>query len=160
VGIRAFLKQVQPGDLERLEQPDGALELFHRGNANTISLEKTWDGLHRLLVATGPQPELSFIYEGGTEVGLEGDDDETDGRPRLLDSASVKRLASALQHITADQLWAGFDANQIEQDDVYPGIWDEDEDELREEYTSMFEVLQDFMSRVAGSDGEVLIALM
>ncbi|MGK4302097.1 DUF1877 family protein, partial [Klebsiella pneumoniae] len=78
----------------------------------------------------GTAPELGFLYGGGTEVGVR----LGYGRPRLLDADFVRRLDAALHGVSDEQFWAGFDAQQFEADGVYPGIWDEPPDQLRDEY--------------------------
>src|SRR4051812_44408789 len=132
MGMRMSLREVQDGDLTRLKDKGQAYDLFKRDDPATVSLEKSWDGLHRLLTAAGGAPELGFVWRGGKELGpsFEG------GRPRLLSADFVRRLDAALQDITDEQLWAGFDPQRFEADAVYPSIWDEPVDELRDEYVS------------------------
>src|SRR4051794_13744999 len=128
MGMRASLREVQPGDSARLGDFDQVFGLFGRGDPAALSLEKAWDGLHRLLTGAGTAAELGFLLGGGTEVGVQ----LSYGRPRLLDAGFVRRLDVALRGIGDDRLWAGFDARRFEADGVYPGIWDEPPDELRE----------------------------
>jgi hypothetical protein len=147
MGMRAVLREVQEGDLARLEQAEQAFALFNRTESVVLSLEKSWDGLHRLLTASGSEVELGFVYKGGTEVGAH----LSYGRARLLSPDFVSRLDAALKSLSDDQFWAGFDAAKFEADDVYPSIWDEPVEELREEYVYYFHELQKFLDRAAKS---------
>ena len=45
----------------------------------------------------------------------------------------MRRLDAAMRGVSDEQFRAGFDAQQFEADGVYPGIWDEPADELRDE---------------------------
>lgn len=156
MGMYARLREVQQGDLPRLNDRDEVSDLFGRNSPATLTLEKSWDGLHRLLTAAGTAPELGFLFGGGTEVGPQ----LSYGPARLLDGRFVRRLDAALRQISDHQLWAGFDAHQFEADGVYPGIWDEAPDELREEYVGYFHELRDFVGRVAALDGEIIVAIV
>jgi hypothetical protein len=155
MGMIATLREWRPGDLERLSNPDQAEELFARGEPSTLSLEKAWHGLDALMTAAGDAPELGFIMVGGVEVGEAG----SYGAARLLDAGFVRRLDAALQAINPDQLWGGFDAAQFEADGIYPGIWDEPEADLREEYVGYYEELRGFVSRVAAAGGQVAVVI-
>jgi hypothetical protein len=156
MGMRARLREVQAGDIDRLSDPKQASEVLGNRSVAALNLEKSWDGMHRLLTAAGTAPELGFLFAGGTEVGV----DLGYGRARLLDAGFVRRLDAALRGVSDDQYWAGFDAQQFEADDVYPGIWDEEPDELREEYVEYLREVREFVARVAAAGSEILVAVM
>jgi hypothetical protein len=156
MGMRASLREVQDGDLARLGDLDQLYDVFRRDYPATLGLEKSWDGLHRLLTAAAQDDALGFLLGGGSEVGVA----LTYGRPRLLSADFVRRLDAALRGVTDDQFWAGFDARRFEEDGVYPGIWDEPADELREEYVSYVHELKTFVGRVAASGGQIVVVIL
>jgi hypothetical protein len=156
MGIRASLREVRAGDVARLNDVNQAIELLDSSNPDTLNLEKSWDGMLRLLTAAGTAPELGFLAAGGTEVGA----NLSYGRPRLLDADFVRRLDAALRNMTNDQFWAGYDAEQFEADGVYPGIWDESEDDLRDEYVQYLGEVRELVGRVAAAGGEILVAIV
>jgi hypothetical protein len=82
------------------------------------------------------------------------------GRPRLLGSEFVRRLDAALHGISDDELWARFTAARFASEGIYPFIWDEPEDQLRDEYLDYFHRLRDFVSRASARGGELLVAVM
>jgi hypothetical protein len=155
------LREVAPGDLDTLAGPaEPAYELFRRDDRSgrVLSIEKSWDGLHYLLTGSasrGPEP-LCFLKRGGRPVGRA----LAYGRPRLLGSEFVWRLDAALRGITGDELWGRFDAARFTAEGIYPGIWDEPEGQLREEYLGYFAMLQDFVRRVAGRGGDLLVVVV
>jgi Domain of unknown function (DUF1877) len=82
------------------------------------------------------------------------------GRARRLDADYLRRLDAALGGVSDDQFWAGFDPGQFEADGVYPGIWDEPPDELREEYVGYLGEVRALVSRVAAAGGEIVVAVV
>ncbi len=156
MGMRASLREVREGDLGRLSDRNQVYDLFRRDDPSALSLEKSWHGLDRLLTDAGREAELGFLLVGGTEVGMP----LSYGRPRLLSSDFVRRLDAALRGIPDDQFWAGFDPQQFEADGVYPGIWDEPPDDLREEYVSYLHELREFVGRVAASGGQIVVVIL
>ena len=56
-------------------------------------------------------------------------------------------------------LWARFDAAKMEQVDVYPGIWDEDEEDLKEEYLGYFHELKAVVADAAHNHQGLLISI-
>lgn len=155
MGMYAILREVQAGDLARLKDVNQVVEIFGRGGSHILSLEKAWHGLDELLTTASDVPELNFIMVGGTPVGT----DLSYGPPRLLDAELLRRLDTALRAIDDDQLWAGFDPERFEEEGIYPGIWDEPVEELREEYVGYFHDLQAFVQRVAASGGQILVVI-
>lgn len=157
MGMIAYLREVSESDLARLSEMDEENDLFRRGDAAVLSLEKSWHGLHYLLTGSAAEADepLGFLMVGGQEVG----EDMGYGPPRLLSADFVQQLNTALRGITEDQLWARFDAEQFEAEGIYPGVWDEPADELREEYVTYFHQLRDFVSRVAKAGGQMVVVL-
>ena len=63
-------------------------------------------------------------------------------------------IHEALARVSDDQLWSPFDAEEMEQQEIYPGIWDESEEDLKEEYLGYFtELKQVIESAVLGGQG-------
>ena len=123
-----------------------------------LSLEKAWHGLHYLLTgsahAAGSSP-LSFILTGGREIGP----DVGYGPARLLQKERVRELDASLRELTIDDLWARFDPERMSADQVYPDIWDEPEEELKEEYGWYFDELKSFVSNASDSGDALVIAI-
>lgn len=155
MGMTFHLHAIQPGDVDRLDDHNELFEMFNRDDDTTLSLEKSWDGLNRLLTSVGSEPELGFIQHGGDEVGPMLDY----GHLRLFSAEFVHSLDVALNNFTDDQFWAGYDEQQFEDDGIYPGVWDEPEDELREEYVGYLHGLRKFIHRVAKDNGEFMVVL-
>ncbi|HEY2841709.1 MAG TPA: YfbM family protein, partial [Pirellulales bacterium] len=128
MGMYCEVSVAAPGDIEGFSAEPDPLDGLRRGGTatiNRISLEKAWHGLHYLLTgeAWDGQGPLAFLLAGGEQIG---DDDES---PRWFTPEETKRIHLALTSVSDELLWSRFDAKQMEQKQIYPGIWDESEDE-------------------------------
>jgi len=161
MGMTCRLLEVGPGDLDILAGPaEHAYELFRRDDpaGRVLSIEKSWDGLHYLLTGSvrGGEEPLCFLKRGGRSVGRALGYE----RPRLLGTEFVRRLDDALRGISEDELWGRFDAARFTAAGIYPGIWDEPEDQLRDEYLEYFARLRDFVSRAAAREEELVVVVV
>jgi hypothetical protein len=124
--------------------------------ASGVSLEKSWHGLHYLLTGevwegTGP---LGFLLGGGENL----DGDEESG-VRWFDPREVAGIDKALSVVTDAALWSRFDSSEMEAQEIYPGIWDEDEEELKEEYLMYFAELKKVVSSAAHSGQGLIVSI-
>ena len=156
MGMCVSVRGIKAGDVNVFL--NGPSENFsHSNDANSVSLEKAWHGLHFLLTGSGMEGELplAFILQGGKEVG----EDTGYGPPRFFDHAQVAELHTALEAISDDELWSRFDAEQMSADSVYPFIWEEPESELREEYTHYFHELKKLVRKADAEKIGLLLML-
>jgi len=146
---RAEEVAADPALLEDLVEEDTSGEEF-------LDLDKAWHGLHWLLTGTtddASTPAGQAVL-GGTELG----EDWGYGPPRLLRPDDVRRVAGALDALTADDLRARFDPAAMTAADVYPFIWDED-DVFDEYLAPSYGSLRDFYARAA-SRGDAVLAVV
>jgi hypothetical protein len=156
-----YIREVAPGDLDILaSSAEQAYDLFRRSDPSNrvLSIEKAWHGLHYLLTgsAKGGKEPLCFLNHGGRSVGRA----LAYGRPRLLGREFVQQLDAALQEISDDDLWSRFHAARLTAEGIYPFIWGEPEDQLRDEYLDYFHRLKTFVRRVATWGGELLVVVV
>jgi hypothetical protein len=122
---------------------------------STVQLEKSWHGLHYLLTGS-PDPgegPLAFLLSGGEAIG----DDESG--LRLFTPEQVRDLDTALSAVSAEQLWQRFDPDRMTDEGVYPVIWDEPEEELREEYLEYFHAMKDLIHRANRAGNALLLSI-
>jgi hypothetical protein len=142
----------------RAVAPDGSEALRDAPSddprSQSVSLEKAWHGLHFLLTGSAMEGSwpLGFLLLGGEAVG---DDDA----PRRLSPDSVRELNSALSATSDDEIWGRFDPDKMTTDGVYPNIWDEPEQELREEYLMYFHQLKQLIQLAAQKGDALLISI-
>lgn len=120
-----------------------------------IELEKAWAGIHYLLAGDmGPTDSpLSFIM-GGVEIG---EDDIGYGPARAVRAADVRAIQAGLQPITPDAFRARYNPAELNAEEVYPAMWDDDDalDYLVEYY----EMLKAFIDDAAARNHGLIIYL-
>jgi hypothetical protein len=126
-------------------------------SGHSVELEKAWHGLHYLLTGTASEGHtlLGFLIEGGQPLG----DDDGFGPPRLFYPAEVAQIHAALSAISDEQFWSRFDADVMTEKGIYPGVWDEPEDDLREEYVMYFLQLKELIALAARDKQALLVQL-
>jgi hypothetical protein len=156
MGMRVHVRAIRSADIHRL----GRAEVYsglERGQTPSVHLEKAWHGLHFLLTGSAAEcgEPLGFLLEGGQEVG----EDDGYGAPRLFQPGDVEQINAALAQISDDELWGRFDPELMEAESIYPGIWDEEEEELRDEYLTYFHELKKVVAQ-AGKEGMGLLVTL
>ncbi|MDX2198473.1 MAG: YfbM family protein [Phycisphaerae bacterium] len=128
-----------------------------RPDAVRGGLEKAWHGLHFVFTGRADEAPAPFGYllSGGEEMG----EDLGYGPARYLTLAEVGRFRDVLLAIGEQEFDRRFDLAALEQNDIYPGCWDEDRDELLEEYTEYFDLLKAELGRTVDA-GEGLLILL
>ncbi|MDC0713445.1 YfbM family protein [Stigmatella sp. ncwal1] len=123
-----------------------------------LDIGETWHGLQYLLTGSAWEgtPPLDFLVRGGEDVGHIPPDE---GTARIFTSAQVKQLSVALQALSPDTLKRRFNAGQMQQLDIYPGLWDEPPDDADPlaELLSYFEELGKFVGQVARRGHALLV---
>lgn len=108
--------------------------------APQCDLDKSWHGLHYLLSGKAEDAPLprGFIFAGGEPIETV---ETCYGPPCWFAPEVVQQIHAALAPITDDELWSRFDPAVLDEASIYPMIWDEDEENLREEYLDYFHQL-------------------
>jgi hypothetical protein len=170
MGMYCDVRMLSPAEFDRLaEEPDALVEgEFDDDDADStgdqpdtnespkrVSLEKAWHGLHYLLAGTADEGAgpLAFILAGGQNLGDESEP------IRYFPPAETSAINRALVAVSDDVLWSRFDPQAMEAKDIYPGIWDEDEDELKEEYLMYFGQLKKLVAAAAAQGHGLLVTI-
>jgi predicted S18 family serine protease len=114
--------------------------------------------LHFALTGTaweGTSP-LNFLASGGVPVG---DEDVGYGPARVLDPAGVSALNAALATFSMTDFERNFDPASLSKAEIYPQIWDEPLDDLKEEYGSYLNEMKAHVQRAAGAGQAMLVAI-
>jgi hypothetical protein len=124
--------------------------------ASRVSLEKSWHGLHYLLTGevwegTGP---LAFLLSGGEQL-----DDDDESPLRWFSPAEAGEIHEAISKVSDNQLWSRFDAEEMERQQIYPGIWDEPESDLKDEYLEYFHQLKQVVAAAVKSGQGLLVTI-
>ncbi len=160
MGMYCTLRAVGADEIRRLrETPESAFDPAAGPTGNTVSLEKAWHGLHFLLSGSAWEGEgpLGFLLAGGESLGGEDSDDEPGDR--FFSPDETKALDHALANVSDEQLWARFDPERMTEESIYPGIWDEAESDLREEYLAYFQAMKELIHRASSANQGILISI-
>jgi hypothetical protein len=123
-----------------------------------LDIGEAWHGLQYLLTGTaweGKAP-LDFLVRGGEDVGNIPSDE---GTARVFTPDEVKTLSTALAAVSEATLRKRFDPEELQEQDIYPGTWDEPTDDVDplEELLSYFVELRKFLSTVARRGHALLV---
>ena len=162
MSITGMYVRVAPGDLERLNRDPEAFYWAstasmtpgwenHPSTEPWISIEKAWAALGYLLdKATDGTVDVVF---GGTPIG----EDWGFGPPRYLTPDEVRQAADMLSRTPVDRLAAHYDAWQLADAKIYPGVWDDND--LRGLQID-YETLVEFFAVAAESGDGMLLVLI
>jgi hypothetical protein len=158
MGMYCEVSAASREDVGRFSEDDDLLSgpfTARTATADSVSLEKAWHGLHYLLTgevdeADGPE---AFLLAGGEVVG-----DDEDGIRWFTPNETID-IDRALSAVSDNALWSRFDAARMEQLGIYPGIWDEDEDDLKDEYLTYFQELKQVVAAAAQSGRGLVVTI-
>lgn len=157
MGMTCEVSAILPQDVERYSDPCNVFsgELEPRTmTASMVSLEKAWHGLHFLLTGEAWEGEgpLAFLLAGGEQLG-----DDEDSPVRWFTPEETIVIQQSLANVSDEELWARFNPGEMEDQGIYPGIWDEAEEDLKDEYLTYFHELQRIVAAAArGGQGLVV----
>ena len=126
-------------------------------------LEKSWAGLHYLLTGSPGFDDAGGVTNRPLAFLLQGGHSISDGAAyggRLFTPGETKAIDASLSAVSDDQLWSRYDPAAMESLEVYPMIWDEPEDDLREEYEAYFHELKRVVRIAAQQDMGLLVQIM
>lgn len=133
------------------------LQLDEEGVAEA-DLDKAWHGIHYLLTGSAWEGEapLNFLLHGGTPLGAEDEDEESEPVPRLFRPDEVQEIDRALDDIDVDLLRERYDPARMQELDIYPNIWDQGEETI-DYCLQYFGELQDFVADTTRQQRAMLI---
>ena len=149
--------QLTPAQLQTLIDDPSTVEAFiypdEEEADGCIDIDKAWQGIHFML--TGDQwagePPLCNVILGGTEIG----DDVGYGPAKYITADDVRAAANALDQLPRDELAKRFDVSAMNNNDIYPGIWDEGDDAL-DYLMTWYESLREYYSDAAKKGNAML----
>jgi hypothetical protein len=122
---------------------------FCGNRPNCVDVDKAWNGIWFLLKAAGAPVD---VVGGGA---LLSDEDLGYGPARYMTPDEVTLAAASLAALPWEKLACRFDPAQMNSDNVYPAIWDDDGalDYLRVNYAVLVKF---FDAAAAAGDGVIL----
>jgi len=127
---------------ESTAAPSEVIIEFTEGEDKEEDYDKSWHGIHYCLTKTdwdGETP-LGFIVGGGTELG----EDVGYGPARTFRSAEVVTLYEKLKNISTDDLQKNYDPKRMAKLDIYPSIWDREDEDNFDYISDNFDLMKAF----------------
>ena len=123
------LRPASNAEIERLLEHPAEITRFlygsEAGERERITLRKAWHAIHFVLTGSrlGGDEPLNFLVAEGTPVG---EVDVGFGPARVLTSAQVQSIATALAEIEPEEVARRVDVRQLDAEKIYPGNWRRD----------------------------------
>ena len=162
MGLRCSLVELSKDQIDKLlADPDNVFDCLDELEENEevmgVGLDKAWHGIHFLLtggVWEGAEP-FCYLVKGGEDIGTEDD------WARLLRPNQIADWANALSTISAEDLRNRFDSVAMIKADIYPNIWDRDNEEKSnlEYLLDYYEVLRTFLEQTKKEDKGAIISI-
>ena len=129
------------------QEPDGS----------HLDIDKSWHAIHFLLNDSQWEGEypLACVVMGGECIG---DQDVGYGPARYLTSQQVKDVANAVEEISEATLLAKFNAERMNQEEIYPHGW-RDSQEERDYVGQHYASLVNFFRRTANAGDAMIVYL-
>lgn len=135
---------------EGRELDDAARECF--------DLDKSWHAIHFLLSGTaweGTMPE-GFLLCSGAVIG---DIDVGYGPARAYTAAETASIHACLAALPPDQLRMRFDAKVLAREEIYPDIWDREDEEDVDYVLHYYKSLREFVAHTTDRGEGMVIYL-
>ncbi len=151
---------VAPDKVKALTKDDALLAstLSDARGAQAINLDKAWHGIHFLL--NGDPWKVTGVAGQAILGGKEFGDDMGYGPARAMSAADVKKVAEALDKVTAQELSARYNPQAMDKAEIYPTIWERDGQDGLKELLHNYAELRAFYQRAANQGNAVIIAIM
>jgi hypothetical protein len=172
MGMTCELRQLAPAYAHiLLQNPDEVLqyyeeategELPEEAQGEDLDLDKAWHGLHYLLTGTawGGETPWNALLLGGEQVGDEEDHSVGYGPARILLPPEVTAFSQALDTISPSEISERFKPAEMTKLDIYPSIWDREDEELEEWLQDSVAELQNFLRQAITQQQAVIIAIV
>jgi hypothetical protein len=172
MGMTCELRQLSLAYAQKLmHEPDEVLqyyddasegELSEEAQGEYLDLDKAWHGLHYLLTGTawGGEAPLNSLLLGGEQVGDEEEHDVGYGPARILLPPQVDAFSQVLDTVNSAEILKSFNPTEMTKLDIYPNVWDREEEELEKWMQDSITDLKNFLQRAVAQQQAVIIAIV
>lgn len=156
--IGSYFRISEEGILE-LQQSADNLENFIFSDVqedNSINIDKAWHAIQFTLTGCpfGGDDDNIFsklVLSGNVFMEIEGE-----FYPMLITAKDVKKLSEAMNNLEEQEFRRKFSVNEMLENEIYPVMDDEDEDEFFEYVWANLIELKNFM-QIASNEGQAVI---
>lgn len=125
-----------------------------------LDIDKMWDVLHFVLTGVGTEHRIDDNPLSQAVLGVTSIEDLSEYMAYTEHSKIVDILA-ALEQFDIEQALESFDMKACKEAELYPNIWDydEEEEEIKDEILHDFEQMKVFYKKVLEAKGHVVVTI-
>ena len=125
----------------------------------TLDIDKAWEAIHFLLcgVSFDGNPPLGYVVPMREENAL---DTEFDNGAFAITHQQVQEAYNCIKDIGEQELRAKFNIKSFVENEIYPGVVDDDENSFFEYFNEKFKLIQDFYKKALENNSGIVFYVM
>ena len=125
-----------------------------------LDIDKMWDVLHFVLTGVSADHRIDDNPLSQAVLGVTSIEDLSDYMA-YTEYSQIADIVAALEQFDMDQALESFDMNACKEAELYPNIWDydEEEEEIKDEILHDFEQMKVFYKKVLEAKGHVVVTI-
>lgn len=125
-----------------------------------LDIDKMWDVLHFVLTGVSADHRIDDNPLSQAVLGVTSIEDLSDYMA-YTEYSQIADIVAALEQFDMDQALESFDMTACKEAELYPNIWDydEEEEEIKDEILHDFEQMKMFYKKVLEAKGHVVVTI-
>ena len=125
-----------------------------------LDIDKMWDVLHFVLTGVSADHRIDDNPLSQAVLGVTSIEDLSDYMA-YTEYSQIADIVAALEQFDMEEALESFDMAACKEAELYPNIWDydEEEEEIRDELLHDFEQMKRFYKQVLDANGHVLVSI-
>lgn len=125
-----------------------------------LDIDKIWDVLHFVLTGVGTSNPSENDPLSVAILGVTRPENVTE-YIAYTEKTKVVEICSALENFDIEEAMAHFSMQACKNADLYPNIWDydEEEEEIEKEICEYFQTMKDFYKKILELNGNVMVTI-
>ena len=137
-----------------------SVEAWNDDDELLLDIDKMWDVLHFVLTGVSANHRIDDNPLSQAVLGVTSIEDLSDYMA-YTEHSQIADIVAALEQFDMDQALESFDMTACKEAELYPNIWDydEEEEEIKDEILHDFEQMKVFYKKVLEAKGHVLVSI-
>ena len=137
-----------------------SVEEWNDGDELLLDIDKMWDVLHFVLTGVGADHRIDDSPLSQAVLGVTSIENLSEYMA-YTEHSQIADIVAALEQFDMKQALESFDMKACKEAELYPNIWDydEEEEEIIDEILHDFEQMKRFYKQVLEANGHVLVSI-